>query len=189
MADSDLSPAMFDPDRSLAAMGDYWGSKRSWLYFIQCHGSPGLRLIGCAAKPDNRLGQLQVGSPAQLDLVGVTLGGEQLLKRLEQAFQDRLYRGRWYMLNAHMELYQARLIPFDPPARPRSRYLESDLAGLPSRIHAQITRADDGTFEVADKHMPHLYGTAATRRLAVEIAQSVAGRERRSFLRSCGLLR
>lgn len=84
---SDFKEAGMDVDR------DSVKSSVTWTYFIQS-GVDGPIKIGKAENPENRLAELQTGSPDSLRLIGKLKGDHE--KDLHCRFHKLHFRGEWF---------------------------------------------------------------------------------------------
>jgi Helix-turn-helix domain len=99
--------------RAYGSSGNYtWGMQRkedapespAFVYLVTARGSALLR-IGLARDPGQRLRELQVGSPLQLELAHAEpcadrLAAEAIVEELDRRFAERRSHGRWYRLAA-----------------------------------------------------------------------------------------
>lgn len=77
----------------------------SFVYFIEAVGLGRVK-IGKAVDPDNRICQLQTGSPVPLRLLGKTPGGHPLERKLHEEFHGaRIDGGEWFHLTKELRSY------------------------------------------------------------------------------------
>lgn len=77
----------------------------SFVYFIEAVGLCRVK-IGKAIDPENRIAQLQTGSPVPLRLIGKTAGGHPLERKLHEEFHGaRIDGGEWFHLTKELRSY------------------------------------------------------------------------------------
>lgn len=80
----------------------------SYICFIEAIGLDRIK-IGMAKDPDSQLAALQAGSPVPLRLLGETLGGVSLERKLHSEFSDSHIDRGWFHANGTIRSYIGRL--------------------------------------------------------------------------------
>jgi len=76
--------------------------EEQFVYFIEC----GNRMkIGVSVCPQDRVKQLQTGSPSPLVLRAAVSGGHNVEKELHHKFSDERLDGEWFLLSQRLEKY------------------------------------------------------------------------------------
>jgi T5orf172 domain. len=76
--------------------------KQKFVYFIK--GGDSVK-IGMANDVRRRLNDLQVGSPIELQLIGIMLGGRTVELRLHERFKAHRLNGEWFRLSPELEQF------------------------------------------------------------------------------------
>lgn len=84
-------------------------SDKTAVYFIR-RGEDGPIKIGVSVRPNIRLGELQVGSPEDLTLLGVIPGDFDTERSLHRQFRHLHLRGEWYAPHPDLMAFIARRI-------------------------------------------------------------------------------
>lgn len=76
----------------------------SYVYFIKAEGLNRVK-IGISKNPEERLKQLQIGSPFKLSLIATTPGNIELERSLHNKFSHIICDGEWFHLTMELENY------------------------------------------------------------------------------------
>lgn len=82
---------------------------QTWVYFVR-RGEDGPIKIGISIRPDVRLGELQMGSPEPLTLLGVIEGDYTTERGLHRQFRYVHLRGEWFAPHPDLMAYIERHI-------------------------------------------------------------------------------
>lgn len=78
----------------------------SYVYLIECVGSDFYK-IGYAANPEQRLKELQIGCPYELNIANTFPGGLLEEKELHARYTNSAVRGEWFQINKDsLEVYK-----------------------------------------------------------------------------------
>lgn len=110
------------------------------VYFIRIAGIP-LVKVGRAVDPMGRLGDLQVGSPFELLLLGSIPGRTAVEKAIHQRFDAQRVRGEWFRLDARLAAFIRVALEQHGVGAPLSRRERARVSGTGLRARKAAQRA------------------------------------------------